>query len=82
MFLKFETLNISSSNDFKILGKSKDQNLQNLIKLNVLQSLDGRRYSGSEHIPFVQPEISIHTITANKEKKAHMTDDNYQTYLW
>lgn len=62
---------MSSSNDFKTLGKSKGQNLQNLIKLNVLQSLDGRGHNGSEHIPFVQPEKSIHTIAANKEKKTH-----------
>lgn len=36
IFLKFETLNMSTSNDLKILGKSRGQNLQNLIKLNVL----------------------------------------------
>jgi len=60
---------MSSSIDFKVSGKCKGQNLQNLIKLNVLQSLDGRGYNGSEHIYFIPPEVSIHAITANKDSK-------------
>lgn len=59
---------MSSAQHLKILGRCEGQNIQNLIALNILQSLDGRRHNGSEHISFIQPKISIHTTAANNGK--------------
>lgn len=51
IFLKFKnTRHEFSTKDFKILGECRGESLQDLIALNIWQSIDGRRYNRAENI--------------------------------
>jgi hypothetical protein len=67
IFLKFKNTHYeTSTKEFKILGEYRRKNLQDLITLDIWQSINGRRYNRAQNISLTCPKISIHPTTANK----------------